>query len=107
MYEYEIDARKETGSPPFNEMVHLVFQDRDYARAMRLASETRRTLTQRAEAQGLTDIEVIGPAPGIPSRIRGRYRWHLTLRGRKILQFIDGVEFPAVCTVDVDPLHGV
>ena len=107
LYEYEIDARKETGSPPFNEMVHLVFQDRNYANAMRLASETRRTLTQRAEAQGLTDIEVIGPAPGIPSRIRGRYRWHLTLRGRKILQFIDGVEFPPVCTVDVDPVHVV
>ena len=107
LYEYEIDARKETGSPPFNEMVHLVFQDRNHARAMRLASETRRTLTQRAEAQGLTDIEVIGPAPGIPSRIRGRYRWHLTLRGRKILQFIDGVEFPPVCTVDVDPVHVV
>ena len=107
LYEYEIDARKETGSPPFNEMVHLVFQDRNYAHAMSLASETRRTLTQRAEAQGLTDIEVIGPAPGIPSRIRGRYRWHLTLRGRKILQFIDGVEFPPVCTVDVDPVHVV
>ena len=105
LYEYEIDARREMGSPPFNEMVHLVFQDPNDAQALRLSTETGRTLTQRAEAQGLTDVEVIGPAPGIPSRIRGRYRWHLTLRGRRLLRFIEGMEFPSGCTVDVDPVH--
>jgi primosomal protein N' (replication factor Y) len=105
LYEYEINARRETGSPPFNELVHLVFQDRNDNQALRLATETGRTLTLRAEAQGLTDIEVIGPAPGIPSRIRGRYRWHLTLRGRRLLRFIEGMEFPPGCTVDVDPVH--
>ena len=86
-------------------MVHVVFQDRNDDQALRLATETGWILTQRAEAQGLTDIEVIGPAPGIPSRIRGRYRWHLTLRGQRLLQFIDGMEFPVACTVDVDPAH--
>ena len=105
LYEYEINARRETGSPPFNELVHLVFQDRNDNQALRLARETGRTLTLRAEAQGLTDIEVIGPAPGIPSRIRGRYRWHLTLRGRRLLRFIEGMEFTPGCTVDVDPVH--
>jgi primosomal protein N' (replication factor Y) len=105
LYEYEINARRETGSPPFNELVHLVFQDRNDNQALRLATETGRTLTLRAEAQGLTDIEVIGPAPGIPSRIRGRYRWHLTLRGRRLLRFIEGMEFTPGCTVDVDPVH--
>ena len=105
LYEYEINARREMGSPPFSEMVHVVFQDRNDAQALRLATETGRTLTQLAEAQGLTDIEIIGPAPGIPSRIRGRYRWHLTLRGRRLLPFIEGMEFPAACTVDVDPVH--
>ncbi len=105
LYEYEIEARREMGSPPFNEMVHLVLQDRNDAQALQLATEMGRTLTLRAEAQGLTDVEVIGPAPGIPSRIRGRYRWHLTLRGRRLLRFIEGVEFPPGCTVDVDPVH--
>ena len=105
LYEYEIDSRREVGSPPFNELVHLVFQDRNDTQALRLATGIGRTLTLRAEAQGLTDIEVIGPAPGIPSRIRGRYRWHLTLRGRRLLRFIEGMEFPLGCTVDVDPVH--
>jgi len=105
LYQHEIDARRELGSPPFNELVHLVFQARNENQAMRQATETGKTLTQRAQAQGLTDVDVVGPAPGIPSRIRGRYRWHLTLRGRDLLRFMEGVDFPPGCTVDVDPVH--
>ena len=105
LYQYEIESRRGTGNPPFNEMVHLVFQAPNDDQALGHATETGRTLTLRAETQGLTDIEVIGPAPGIPSRIRGRYRWHLTLRGRRLLRFIEGMEFPQSCTVDVDPVH--
>ena len=105
LYQYEIASRRELGSPPFNEMVHVVFQDRSNVQASRLATETTQMLTQRAESQGLTDIEIIGPAPGMPSRIRGRYRWHLSLRGPRLLTFIEGIEFPGTCTVDVDPVH--
>ena len=85
--------------------MHVVFQDRSNVQASRLATETTQMLTQRAESQGLTDIEIIGPAPGMPSRIRGRYRWHLSLRGPRLLTFIEGIEFPGTCTVDVDPVH--
>ena len=105
LYQYEIDARRETGSPPFNQLMHLVFQDRNENQAMRQATETGKSLSQRAQAQGLTDIDVVGPAPGVPSRIRGRYRWHLTLRGRGLLRFVEGMVFPPGCTVDVDPVH--
>ncbi|MBC8280485.1 MAG: primosomal protein N' [Chloroflexi bacterium] len=105
LYDYEIESRRELGNPPFNEQVHLVFQDPNDAQALRQATDTGRTLTQRAQAQGLTDVDVVGPAPGIPSRIRGRYRWHLILRGRGLLRFIEGMEFPQGCTVDVDPVH--
>jgi primosomal protein N' (replication factor Y) len=105
LYEYEIDSRRELGNPPFNEQIHLVFQDPNDAQALRQATETGKALTQRAQAQGLTDIDVVGPAPGIPSRIRGRYRWHLILRGQGLLRFIEGMEFPQGCTVDVDPVH--
>ena len=82
-----------------------MFQDRNESQAQRQATETGITLSRRAEAQGLTDIDVVGPAPGIPSRIRGRYRWHLILRGRGLSRFMEGMEFPPGCTVDVDPVH--
>ena len=105
LYKYEIDARRQTGNPPFNDLVHLVFQDRNDSQAQRQATETGRLLTQRAQSQGLAGIDVVGPAPGIPSRVRGRYRWHLTIRGRELSRFIEGMEFPPGCTVDVDPVH--
>ena len=105
LYEYEIDSRRDLGNPPFNDQVHLVFQAHNDTQALRQATEIGMTLTQRIKNQGLTDVDVVGPAPGIPSRIRGRYRWHLTLRGRGLLRFIEGMEFPPGCTVDVDPVH--
>jgi primosomal protein N' len=65
---------------------------------------TARLLRHKVYAQGLADVDVIGPAPGVPARLRGRYRWHLTLRGRDLHQLLEGVDFPPGCTVDVDPV---
>jgi primosomal protein N' (replication factor Y) len=59
----------------------------------------------KVSTHGLTDIDVIGPAPGIPQRVRGRYRWHVTLRGRNLHQFLEGMRFAPNWTVDVDPAH--
>ena len=58
-----------------------------------------------AYAQGLTDIQVIGPAPGIPARLRGKHRWHILLRGRNLHRFLERTQFPPGCTVDIDPVH--
>ncbi|GIS95517.1 MAG: hypothetical protein CM1200mP22_27540 [Dehalococcoidia bacterium] len=74
LYEYEIESRRELGNPPFNEQVHRVFQNLNDAQALRQATDTGRMLMQRAQAQGLSDVNVFGPAPGVPFRIRGRYR---------------------------------
>jgi len=105
MYRLEIQARRQLGNPPFNQMVHLVYQDASATLCQRQAVATARQLRRQAYAQGLTDIEVIGPAPGIPARLRGRFRWHLVLRGRNLQRFLEGSGFPKGCTVDVDPAH--
>ena len=105
LFKYEIQSRKELGNPPFNDLVHLVYQDADAAACQRQASSAARALTQRAYARGITDIDVIGPAPGTPERLRGRHRWHLLLRGRELTEFLEGMDFPPGCTVDIDPVH--
>ena len=64
-----------------------------------------RMFRQQAYGRGLTDVAVIGPAPGIPEKVRGHYRWHLLLRGRNLHRLMEGVTFPPNCTVDVDPAH--
>ena len=105
LYQREIGFRRQLGNPPFNSLVHLVFQNPTEAACQSNATNAARMLRQRADVQGLTSIEVVGPAPGMPSRLRGRFRWHLVLRGPDLHRFLEGTSFPPGTTVDVDPVH--
>lgn len=105
MFRREIQARRQMGNPPFNQMVHIIHQDVNANMCQRQAVATARELRRKVDAQGLTDVEIIGPAPGIPSRLRGRHRWHLVLRGRNLQRFLEDTPIPRGCTVDVDPAH--
>ncbi len=105
LYEREIGFRRELGNPPFNELVHVVFLDSNSTACQRKATGMARLLREKAHSEGLTEVELIGPAPGLPSRLRGRYRWHVVLRGRNLRRFLEGVTFPPGSIVDVDPAH--
>ena len=45
--------------------------------ALRLADQ----LGAERDASGHAEVEVLGPTPAYPSRLRGRYRWQVLLRG--------------------------
>ena len=105
MYQQEIELRRKLGYPPFNQLAHITCQNADADACQRQASAIVDELKRRATAQGRTDIEVNGPAPGLPPRLRGRHRWRLLLRGRNLSEFLDDVDFPAGCTIDIDPAH--
>jgi primosomal protein N' (replication factor Y) len=105
MYDHEIAARLESGYPPFNDLVHFVYQNTDPNACQRQAASAARELKRRAHAYGRADVEVTGPSPGIPQRLRGRYRWRVLLRGRELASLLEGMDFPQGCTVDVDPAH--
>ncbi len=107
IYAMEIEARREVGNPPFNQIVHLVYQNADSQYGQRQAVSAGRELVRRANARGLSEVEVVGPAPGMPERLRGRFRWHLLLRGPRqdLTDILEGMDFPPGCTVDVDPVH--
>ena len=105
MYRQEIQARQAQGNPPFNQLVQFRFQDLSATACQRQATALARLLRQRVAARGLADVEVIGPTPGMPERIRGRYRWNVLVRGRNLHRFIEDVRVPTNCLVDVDPAH--
>ncbi|HEU0020484.1 MAG TPA: primosomal protein N', partial [Dehalococcoidia bacterium] len=105
LYQREIESRHLQGNPPFSRLVHLVCRDINAAACQLQATETARLFRRKVSTRGLTDIEVIGPAPGIPQRVRGHYRWHVTLRGRNLHRFLEGIKFAPDWTVDVDPAH--
>ena len=106
LYQTEIAARRSYGNPPFNRLVRLLFQDMNATTCQRLAMAAARSMREHIRSQGLTDVNIVGPAPGVPPRVRGRYRWTLLLRGRNLHRFLDRVDLPARnVTIDVDPLE--
>ena len=106
LFHTEISARRRQGNPPFNRLVKLLYQDMSQTAAQRQAISAARLFKERIRSHGLTDVRVIGPAPGVPPRLRGRYRWNLLLRGRNLHRFLEGVDLPTKgVTIDVDPVE--
>ncbi len=107
MYRLEIESRRSLGYPPFNQLAHIVYQNSDAEACQRQAVAIAEELRRRAAAEGRSDLEINGPAPALPPRLRGRYRWRLLLRGRNLSEFLETTDFPAGCTIDIDPAHVV
>ena len=104
LYSREIEFRRSYSNPPFSRLIHMVYQHTNAASAQTEAERMGRILRRDAYAAGLGDLDVVGPAPSFPERVRGRYRWHIVLRGRDIRTFLEAVALPQGWTLDVDPV---
>jgi primosomal protein N' (replication factor Y) len=109
----ELSARRDAGYPPFR---HLVLfrvsgpREQEIESAARLLAQ----LTSKISPQK-GDIRFLGPAPAPLAKLKGRYRWHLLLKGssRSVLNQVsrhllslasDRIASSRVrLTVDVDP----
>jgi len=103
-YEREIEYRHQLHNPPFTKLACLTYSHTNDARCQREAERMKQVLSQEIEAQGIADIELIGPAPAFIHRLRGRFRWQLVLRGSKVSAFLSPIPFPQGWTVDIDPM---
>lgn len=104
-YGIEINARQQQGNPPFNRLAQIVCADVSVRMVQQTLDELAERLRSNAVLQGQGGVEIIGPTPCQPERVRGRYRWRLLLRGRRLWQFLRGEAIPRNCRVDVDPVH--
>ena len=62
------------------------------------------SLIEQQEVWGMSDVEVLGPVPAYPPRLRGRYRWHIVLRGADPRALLDRTTLRSEWVVDVDPV---
>ena len=103
-YQREIAFRKEQDYPPFVKLIRLLYAHTNRAacerEALRLAEATR----EQQAVWGYSDIELLGPSPAYPARLRGRYRWHIVLRGQEPRMLLDKVTIPPGWVVDIDPV---
>jgi len=104
-YGIEIAARQLQGNPPFNRLAQVLCADLSVRAAQQTLGELAQSWREQAAREGRADVEVIGPTPCLPERVRGRYRWRLLLRGRRLWQFLEGRTVPRNCRIDVDPMR--
>jgi primosomal protein N' (replication factor Y) (superfamily II helicase) len=80
-YAAELPSRKAFVFPPFAELAVLTRTDADDARAAASAREAAEALATGLLKEGIEGIRVMGPAPAFIHRLRGEYRWQVTLKG--------------------------
>ncbi len=104
-YRTEISARHHQGNPPFSRLAQVVCADLSVRTVQQTLSDLAQRWRDRAIRLARTDIEIIGPTPCLPERIRGRYRWRLLLRGHRLWQFLEDESLPRNCRVEIDPVR--
>lgn len=75
--EREMEERRMLGYPPHRRMANLLFDGPDEATVI------RRATAESDRLAGSRGIALLGPAPMPLSRLKGQYRWHLTLIGQR------------------------
>jgi primosomal protein N'' len=103
-YNQEINYRRQYNYPPFSHFIRLVYTHTNSELCQREAEGMSRLILKEKESKGIADLSLIGPVPAFASRVRGRYRWQIILRGSEPAQVLSGITFPRGWTVDVDPV---
>ena len=104
-YREEMEYRRERGNPPLTRLVRLLFGHTEVASARNEAQRMATNLRKIAREWDMQDVDVVGPAPGYPPRLRGAWRWHVFIRAINPQVLLDKVEIPPMWIVDVDPVN--
>ena len=83
-YAAELPARRAFVFPPFAELAVLTRTDREDGRAAAAAREAAETIASGLLKDGIDGIRVMGPSPAFIHRLRGEYRWQVTLKGDRL-----------------------
>jgi len=102
-YAAEIEARQRYGYPPFRQFVKFTYSHENRRRAQNEALLLRETLDKWIDRLGLLQTDIVGPAPAVMERIRGKYRWQMIARGPDLHPLLRVIETPG-WEVDIDPV---
>ncbi|MFN2452151.1 MAG: primosomal protein N' [Candidatus Dormibacteria bacterium] len=97
----EIRIRKAANFPPYSRLVTCTCAHRDDGVAH--ARTTAAVDALRAALREEEDLSVLGPSPAFLHRLRGEFRWQLTVRGRNIERCFPHLPAARGWVVDVDP----
>jgi primosomal protein N' (replication factor Y) len=105
LYRREIAFRRQQAYPPFRQLIRLVHSASNPERGWNEVLHVCGSIQAHARELGLTDLQLLGPAPAPLRRLRGRYRWHVVLAGSDARRVLDEVRPGPGWVVDVDPME--
>ena len=103
-YKKEMAYRIQHKLPPSEKLVRLVISHNNDSACEARANLLAVRIDKRIAEKGISGIDVIGPSPAHPHRLRGRYRWHILIRGRYSRDVVEEINIPKDCVVDVEPI---
>jgi primosomal protein N' (replication factor Y) len=83
-YTHEMAVRQAFEFPPAVELAVLTYTHASQDRAAGVARDAAEELAARLVTERLEGIRLQGPSPAFIYRLRGEYRWQLTVKGRKL-----------------------
>src|SRR5205807_9200954 len=81
-YREELPSREIFSFPPFAELAVLTYSDDDPERAAATARDGAEWLAMGVVRDAIQDVKLLGPSPAFILKLRGSYRWQITLKGR-------------------------
>jgi primosomal protein N' (replication factor Y) len=80
-YQDELPARQAFAFPPYQQLAVLTYSHTDAERSADIAREATETLAAALLREKVEGVRLQGPSPAFIHRLRGEYRWQITLRG--------------------------
>ncbi|MBK9622442.1 MAG: hypothetical protein IPO31_24935 [Candidatus Obscuribacter sp.] len=110
----EIESRRVFDYPPYCSLIRLVVSGEDLVLVESIAELVAEELSHLLEDEAEeNEVKILGPAPCIIERIKGRFRFHLIIKNKGgdrlqdlIIDYLKGRHFaaPVNLAVDVDAL---
>jgi primosomal protein N' (replication factor Y) len=103
-YRREMAFRRRQADPPYSKLIRLLYAHRNAAQCEGDAIRLSDSLREQRDAWGMSDVDLLGPVPAFPARLRGMYRWQIVLRGPEPRLLLDKASVPTGWQVDMDPV---
>ncbi len=103
-YTQEMALRRGQSNPPYSRLIRLLYAHISNETCQQEARRMFDSLAEQQQVWSMSDVEVLGPVPAYPTRLRGRYRWHIVLRGQDPRDLLDKTTIGGDWVVDVDPV---
>jgi primosomal protein N' (replication factor Y) len=101
-HELELSQRRRLGFPPYTRLLRLEFRHPDALQAEEQARSLATKLSKKLAERPGPQSPLIGPAPCFYSRLEGRYRWQVVLRGVNPGELLAGLRLEG-WRVEIDP----